>query len=215
MKVLGTNGAHTRPRAAALRSNGSTHAAILGKLRLDRTSTSSAANLQSCRYAGGDVVSHSFPTRSRAWSLRTNIPPFGLSARANSTLERLRRQVPCAWPQWPPSLACNRQCGADCLRSTRSPHGHSSSRRAADDRLCLVGRLRDPLGRARRVRCARKGRRLHPRAGLLTTHGDQSFGFAAFSVGRREKHLNANRCQPSDPDVAIGGHDHLLMQRIE
>src|SRR5262245_41828297 len=77
------------------------------------------------RYVGGDVASNwrniSFLTRSRAWSLRTNIPPFGLSAWANSTQEWHRRQVPCALPRWLSSSACNRQCGVDCLRSSQEP----------------------------------------------------------------------------------------------
>jgi hypothetical protein len=68
-----------------------------------------------------------------------------------------------------------------------SPYGHPSSWRAADDRLCLVGRLRSPLGREGRMRCARESRRSHPCA-CPVTHGDQPIGFGAFSLGGREEH---------------------------
>ena len=82
--------------------------------------------------------------------------------------------------------------------------GHPSSWRAADDRLCLVGHLRSPLGREGRIRCARESRRFHPCACLPAAHGDQSVGFGAFSLGGREEHPNADRGEPSGLYVAIG-----------
>jgi hypothetical protein len=87
---------------------------------------------------------------------------------------------------------------------TGSPYGHPSSWRAADHRLCLLGHLRRPLGRARRIRCACASRRFHPCACLPATHGDQSVGCGAFSLGGREEHPNADRGQSSGRDVAIG-----------
>ena len=58
------------------------------------------------------------------------------------------------------------------------------------------------------MRCARESRRFHPCACLPTTHGDQSVGFGAFSLGGREEHLNADRGEPSGSYVAIG-HCHF------
>ena len=42
-----------------------------------------------------------------------------------------------------------------------------------------------------------ESRRFHPRAGLPAAHGDQSVGCGAFSLGRRQEHVNANRGQSS------------------
>jgi hypothetical protein len=95
-----------------------------------------------------------------------------------------------------------------------SPYRHPSSWRAADDRLCLVGRLRSPLGREGRIRCARESRRFHPCACLPTAHGDQSVGFGAFSLGGREEHLNADRGEPSRPYMAIGQTCHRLQHPV-
>jgi hypothetical protein len=50
----------------------------------------------------------------------------------------------------------------------------------------------------------RESRRFHPCACLPATHGDQSVGCGAFSLGGREEHPNADRGQSSGRDVAIG-----------
>src|SRR5262249_50750394 len=53
------------------------------------------------------------------------------------------------------------------------------------------------------IRCARESRRFHPRACFSTAHGNQSVGLGALSLGSREKHLDADRREPSGPYVVI------------
>jgi hypothetical protein len=57
---------------------------------------------------------------------------------------------------------------------TGRAYGHSPSRRAADDRLRLVWRLRNSLGCKRRIRRLCQSRRLHPCACLPAAYGNQS-----------------------------------------
>ena len=205
MKVPCTERVHTQHRAAALWSNGGTLTAILDKLRLGRTSTSSVTNQQPPRYVPRrrrlELTRQSFPTRSHAWSLRTN-PPFALSARANSTREPHRRQAPCAWPQWPPARRASTMWGGlfEVKPGARTDIHHHGERQTIAYVLSGVCEIRWGAGGEY---VARKGWRLHPCAGFLSTHGDQSFGFGAFLVGRREEQINANRREPSGPYVAI------------
>ena len=86
-------------------------------------------------------------------------------------------------------------------------HRNSPSRRAADHRIRFVGRVRSALGRERRIRRERGGRRFHPRAGIPAAHGNQSVGFATVPMGSGEKHIDSDRSQSSRGHLAIVPHE--------
>jgi hypothetical protein len=80
---------------------------------------------------------------------------------------------------------------------------NSSSRRAGDDRLRSLRHLRNPLGRPRRIRRARQGRRFHPRPSFPAAHGNQPIETETVSLGCRAQHRNTHCGRPSGRHLAV------------
>ena len=159
-----------------------------------------ATRLNSFRRSRSDRELFERQPRVNRWAILLQSALFTL---VNSTRAHCKRPARNVWPPLRRNSGSKRRFGAACSRSSQAPHRDSPSWRAANHRVRFVGRIGSALGRERRIRSERAGRRFHSRAGIRAAHGDQSVKLATVPMGRGEKHLDSDRGQSSRGHVAF------------